>query len=362
MSRAPSPPASRSSSPFIPNATPDALPAPLSSSKRECFPVSPSGLISRSRAAGTTSFGSGLPLPNGPRRSSCSARSMPMPSRPTPTSASTLSVRTSCSGPIASRGVLEEVAAEGVDGVRRSSSPAAARCPPWRVRCSRAGVERGDQVEAGDAPRRAAGDVALDREQDRRPPVALGQPRGGDADDPGMPALAREHQRRCLGQLGRLLAERGLGRVGDLALGRPPLGVGPVEVVRDRRRPLGVVGQHQLDAGVGAVEPAGGVDPRGEPEAQRLLVHRLGLDLRDGHQRPHARARRRPHRGEALADEPAVLADQRDEVGDGRERDEVELGRGGVAPAPGRLGEPRAGGLAQGDRELVGHARPRRAR
>jgi hypothetical protein len=88
---------------------------------------------------------------------------------------------------------------------------------------------------------------------------------------------------------------------------------------------LAVLGQQQLEAGVGAVEAAGGVQARAEAEADRAGVDRARVDLGDVHQRPQARLPGRGELAEALADEAAVLAQQRDDVGDGGERHEVEV-------------------------------------
>ena len=95
----------------------------------------------------------------------------------------------------------------------------------------------------------------------------------------GPPALAR-------GQL----AASALGGLEDLALGVAALAVGGVELAGDRGRPLLVLGQHQLDPGVGAVEPPGGVDPRPQPEREVALVEPLGLDAAPRPPAPAARA------------------------------------------------------------------------
>ena len=57
-----------------------------------------------------------------------------------------------------------------------------------------------------------------------------------------------------------------------LALGVAALAVGAVELVRDLGRATLVLGQHQLDPGVSAVQAPGRVDPRGELERQVALV------------------------------------------------------------------------------------------
>ena len=72
-------------------------------------------------------------------------------------------------------------------------------------------------------------------------------------------------------------------------------------------------------------EPAGGVDPRREPEADRAGVDRRRVDARDAHQRPQPRLLRARERAQAGDRERAVLVDERDDVGDRRERDEVEV-------------------------------------
>ena len=92
------------------------------------------------------------------------------------------------------------------------------------------------------------------------------------------------------------------------------------------------VGQQQLEPRVGAVQPAGRVDPRRQPEADRAGVDPARVHARDLHQRLQPRLARRRERAQPLAHQAAVLADQRHAVGDRRERDDVEVrvGLGGV--------------------------------
>ena len=70
------------------------------------------------------------------------------------------------------------------------------------------------------------------------------------------------------------------------------------------------------------------------------------VDLRDLHERAQPGLRRAGERLQPRAHEAAVLALERDDVGDGGERDEVEVlvGLGGIAP---RGGEQRAGELVR---------------
>ncbi len=140
-----------------------------------------------------------------------------------------------------------------------------------------------------------------------------------------MPALAREHQRRGVELLGAELGSRPLGRRDHQALGLTPFGVGAVELGGDLRRPLGILGEHQLDAGVGSIEAPGGVDPRSKPERECLLVDGRGIDGGRRHQGAQPGPRLAAEPPQALPHQPPVLADQGDKVGDRRQGDQVEV-------------------------------------
>ena len=116
--------------------------------------------------------------------------------------------RTRARGPRASaprRRARRSAARKRVDlGARRSCRPAAARWPPWRSRWRAPRVEAAEQVERRDRAARAGALVAVERDQHRRAVVALGDPRGDDADHARVPALAGEHVRGAAGPvLGR---------------------------------------------------------------------------------------------------------------------------------------------------------------
>ena len=122
-----------------------------------------------------------------------------------------------------------------------------------------------------------------------------------------------------------MLARERLGLEANRGLDVAPLGVDRVQLQRDRAGALAVLGQQQLQPGVGAVEAPGGVQPRAEPEADRRLVEAARVDARDVHQRAQPDLARARQRTQALAHEPAVLAHQRHDVGDRRQRDQVEV-------------------------------------
>ena len=90
------------------------------------------------------------------------------------------------------------------------------------------GEQRRMEVESGDAPPGALADVAVERDQERGPAVPLHDPRGHDAYDARMPALASEHEPGVGSGLAvRLhLSER---LVEDPLIEGLPLGVEPFE-------------------------------------------------------------------------------------------------------------------------------------
>ena len=165
-----------------------------------------------------------------------------------------------------------------------------------------AGVECREQVEALDAASRALRPPArLDREDDRRLTVPLDEPRGDDPNHPKMLALAGDDDRRSIAESSESCeAPPGSGR--DLALGLPSLVIGDVELARSPR-PAPLVGQHQLDAGIGAIEAPRGVEAWPEQEGNVAFVDQLRLDAGGLHQRRDAGPRRAPDRLEPAASE-----------------------------------------------------------
>ena len=155
------------------------------------------------------------------------------------------------------RGVLGERPPERVERARLQLEAGRGAVAAEAREVLLAGTHRREQVKAGDAaPRATPRPVLVERDHDGRLEVALRELRGDDPDDARMPAGTGHHQRRGVAEvLGKLL-DRGLRRPLDLLLGRAPLVVGAVELGRDGRSAVGIVGQEELDARVGAVEAA----------------------------------------------------------------------------------------------------------
>ena len=192
-------------------------------------------------------------------------------------------------------------------------------------------AKRAEEVEPRDAAAGAlAAPVGVQGDQDRRAHVALGHPRGADADDAWVPALAPQDDRGAGLALRLELGEEAVCVGQDLALGLAPVVVRAVELDCDLARSLGIVAQEKLHCGVRAVEATCSVDPRREAEADVRLVDALGRDLRDLHERAQADPRRAAHLLEPTAHERTVLAEERHHVGDGGKRDQVEIALGAL--------------------------------
>ncbi len=176
------------------------------------------------------------------------------------------------------------------------------------------------------------------RDDAGRPLVAFLEPRRDDADDPGVPALRRrEHQS------GRLRAglDRRDRRLQRLGLDRAALAVVGVESRCQLRGFLRVVGGEQPGAEIGGADPAAGIDPGPEHEAEMVGVDRFG-HAADRGQRAQPGIAALPRDPDALRDKRAVDPGQRDDVAHRAERDQIEpLQQVGFGP----LGVP--AGLAQ---------------
>ena len=128
-----------------------------------------------------------------------------------------------------------------------------------------------------------------------------------------------------------------------LLLERAPLLVQPVEQHRDARRFRLVLAGQQARAQRGIADAAAGVDARAQNEAQVIRRRRL-VQSRRVVQRLEAVVAPPAHDLQPLRDVGAVEAGERHHVGDGRQRDEIELGHEiglggtvGVEAAPAQL-------------------------
>ncbi|HEX3238696.1 MAG TPA: hypothetical protein VHR18_01010 [Solirubrobacterales bacterium] len=220
------------------------------------------------------------------------------------------------------------------------------------------------QVEAGDAtPTPPPHPLFIEGDHDHGPVVALDQPRGDDPNHAGMPTLAGEDVAGRLAQLGAQLAHRRLSPGVDLSLGRPALGVGPAQLDRDLLRPLRVLGQHQLDPGVGPIQPPRRVDPRRQFEGQVALVHSRRLAFRGRNQGLDPWPLGPPDLRQAPLDQRPVLPHERHHVSHRRQRHQIKIQvhlgggiPGNTLPSSSRGSHPRV--QPQRLTQLPSHGRP----
>ena len=113
-----------------------------------------------------------------------------------------------------------------------------------------------------------------------------------------------------------------------------------LELEGEPPRVVGVLGEQQLECGLRPAEAARGVDARRQAEADRTLVAGCRVDACDGHQRAEPRPLRLRETPEPGEGQRPALVDERDDVGDGRERDDIEVAvEEGVARPEERLCE-----------------------
>ena len=208
--------------------------------------------------------------------------------------------------------------------------------------------ERRVQVEARDRPPGALPVAVRAGDEDDRATVLLDQAGSDDADHAFVPVLAREHvaalraprMRPALDLVDRVAQ--------DPVLDRLAVAIQLLEPLREPACLVAVVGEQELERGLRPAETPGGVDTRGEAEGDRTLVDGGRVDVRRAHEGSDARPLGKCELPQPRDREHPVLVHERDDVGDGRQRDQVE-----VAVEAGR---------AEGLRELVDDARPAQLR
>ena len=181
------------------------------------------------------------------------------------------------------------------------------------------------QVERGDRAARSLPLLVGAGDQDNGPVVALDEARGDDADHALVPALARDHVAAAAAAALRPRLHFGDCLAQDPLLDRLALPVQPFELLGEALRLALVLGQEQRERRLRTTQTSRGVDPRREPEADRRFVDRGRVDARDAHQGAQPELLRLPEPAQPKERECAVLVDERHDVGDGRERDHVEV-------------------------------------
>ena len=197
----------------------------------------------------------------------------------------------------------------------------------------------------------------VERQNERRFAALLGDPPGDDADHPGVPTDARQHE-RGVGVGVVLVFELFGGGQLDTPLQRLAGPVEPVDVVGQRRRPLARVDRQQLDRQLSLAQPPGGVEPWGDRKADRFGVERRGqIHAGFGHQFDQTVGRVGRQRSQPVDDQHAIFIDQRHDVGHGADRRQGERPHQQPSHRRGDFLTP-GGRLAQRPRQFERHAGP----
>ncbi|OPZ90427.1 MAG: hypothetical protein BWY73_01322 [candidate division TA06 bacterium ADurb.Bin417] len=217
-----------------------------------------------------------------------------------------------------------------------------------------AGLNGFEKVEAGDRPAAALGLAGRDGEDDGRLAVTFGQFAGHDADHAQVPVAASQDQDRLAVQPGVLDGPGCL--VEDPAFQLLPFPVVIIQGRGDQAAFLGIAGGKQFQGQVGAVQPAGRVQPGSDDIADRLGADRFRPDSGAGAELAEGGPPAATQLAQSEPGQDAAFALKRGEVGDaaGRHQVQVLLGQGlGLA---GRVGRVQRHG--QGPGQLEGHADP----
>ena len=156
----------------------------------------PHALHAHQLRAGHEQVDAGIAVAAAARSARARARARARPRRRATTASTTGAAHAGVLGQVLGR-VRAQGGGERLDrGRRRCVSPAAARWPPKRSRCAAAGREARVQVVGRDRAAAALAALAVERDQDDGPRVALDEARGDDADHALVPALARRRRAR----------------------------------------------------------------------------------------------------------------------------------------------------------------------
>ena len=186
-----------------------------------------------------------------------------------------------------------------------------------------AGLQRRVEVEARDAPAGALAHVAVERDQERGPAVALDHARRHDPDDARMPAVAGEHQAGVALGIARLL-HLGERLLEDPMVERLPLDVEALEPPGEGDRLRRIVREQQAQTVGGVPDAPDGVEPGPEHVAHVAGPKLAAGESRGLHQRPEAGPPALGQQPEPVPHQDAILTEQGHHVRDRGQRHQVE--------------------------------------
>ena len=237
-------------------------------------------------------------------------------------------------------GLLGEGFGERVDVLLRNREAGSRTVAAPAPEQAGAGAERGVQVEGGDRPAGSLPVAVGACDEDDWAVVALDEPRGDDPDHALVPVGAGDGVGMPGALLGRPGLDLGHGLAEDPALDGLALPVQLLERGGEPARLRLVLGEEQLERLPRVPEASGSVQAGREPEADGPGVDRRRIDSRALHERAQTGLRGARKGAQPRDGKRSVLVDERDDVGDRRERDEVEM-------TPRNLGVEAEQGLAQ---------------
>ena len=151
----------------------------------------------------------------------------------------------------------------------------------------------------------------------------LDQPRSDDSNHAGVPPGRGDHEAAALLRRAQFRCHfNGFARNSGLQL--LPLGVGLVELVGQRAGLAQILREQQPDADRGVVEPPRRVDARAKPEPHVACAD-LTRQLSHRFQCQHAGPSAARQLAQAEVDQHTIRPGERHHVGDGAERDQIEL-------------------------------------
>ena len=181
-------------------------------------------------------------------------------------------------------------------------------------------VERLSDVDAGDGAARALALVPVDRDHDRGPAVVFDEPGGAKANDARRPLGVGDDRDPRVGMLLRAIPRACDDLPGQLL----PFGVALLQALGEGLRLVGVLGQEETEGILRVVDPTGGVEPRTEHEADLARTDVPQLETGALDESTHADDGRSVQRLETEPRQHAIPAAKRDDVGDRRERAELQ--------------------------------------
>ena len=210
--------------------------------------------------------------------------------------------------------------------------------------------QRRHDIETGHRPRRASRQFVRGRRQQHTGQGKFfRQAAGHDADDAAMPFVMMQDQRGIFQQMrfGFDLADGGgIHLVGQ----ESPAGVGVFQAASQARGAVDVVGGQQLDSRVGVFNSAQGVQAWRDGKTDVPFVERGGVNLSALQDGANARTRIRPQLRQPELQQVAVFAQQRHDIGDHAQRNQIDM-RGGdfwFQRLDEFVGDADAGQIAQG--------------